>query len=209
MLDKFPKSTILKYAYGGFLLVGIIAYIDHSILAASIAAMGPVVTPLVIFFLGTCIYVVYRYIIGELFLYPITHSLMYLISKQYFKFEEHLSPTSYLGKAGVQFTQRRAAYSEIRRDYLEEKDRERFDFAHSAIHILYITAIELGVTGVFAPNAGGLTLSNYFLMGSILSLCSAIIIDIQQHRIEYKHLRSTPEEETKEFLKKKGYLKLR
>lgn len=206
MIEKFSVNNILRYGYSGFLMVGIISLVDPNILEKAIKASGPVVTPLAIFFVGTCIFVVYRYVIGEFLLFPIMHLFHWVVDKV---IGGTSSPTGYLGELGVIFGERRAAYSEIRRDLLKDEERERFNFAHSETHILYITAIELGVAFLIIDK-NTFSLLYFFLFGAILTFLSAIITDIQQHRVEYKILRHFyKRDKLIEFLTKRGYAKVK
>ena len=207
MIEKFSVNNILRYGYSGFLMVGIISLVDPNILEKTIKASGPVVTPLAIFFVGTCIFVVYRYVIGELLLFPIMHLIHWVFDKVIWGTS---SPTGYLGELGVIFGDKRVAYSEIRRGLLKDEERERFNFAHSETHILYITAIELVVASQIIDKNTFSLLYGFFLFGAILMLLSAIITDIQQHRVEYKILRHFyKREELIKFLTERGYVKVK
>ena len=141
MLEKLSISKIIRYGYGGFLLVGIILLFNPQLINEIIKSAGPVVAPIAIFSLGACIYIFYRFVLGEFIIYPISHLVHRIIDLLNSK--SKVSGTiGFLRKNKVSFWQRRAAYNLIRWEFLDDKNKKRLDYAHSEIHILYITAVE-------------------------------------------------------------------
>lgn len=212
MIERFPLSRLLRYGYGGFLLVGILSLIEPKIVKSSIAAAGSVVAPLVIFFVGVCIFVIYRYVLGEFILYQLMHAIHKILDRYMYGKRKVSSPTGYLQSLGIGRWQKRTAYTEIRRELFEKDEQERLDLAHSEIHVLYITAIEFfaAATYLYLSTNGSSRpfLMAFFLVGAVLTLIAAIITDIQQHRIEYRLLRyGIKFDELAGFLRKRGYMK--
>lgn len=210
MIGKFSLSRLLRYGYGGFLLVGILSLIEQEFVKSSIAAAGSVLAPLVVFFVGVCIFVVYRYVLGEFILYQLTHATHKILDRCMYGKGEVSSPTGYLQSLGVSWWQKRTAYTDIRRELFDKEQQERLDLAHSEIHVLYITAIEFFAAAAYlylSINGSSRPFSiTFFLVGAVLTLIAASITDIQQHRIEYRLLRYGIEfDRLVGFLRKRGY----
>lgn len=202
MLEKFNLSKIIRY--GGFLLTGIVSLLHPEILKKTIESTGNVVTPLIIFSIGACIYIMYRYVIGEFLLYPFTHFVHFLWDKIHKKNRVSTSVTGYLAKLGVKFGNRRQAYTEIRRSLLSEKIKNRLDVAHSETHILYITVLELFVLSVYLQQSNKPFI--IFLLISLIAFISAICADIQQHQIECRIIKfELPKSDLLPFLSSRGY----
>jgi hypothetical protein len=209
MFEKLPLSRLLRYGYGGFLLVGIVSLIEPEIVKLAVEATGSIVSPFVIFFVGTCIFVVYRYVLGEFILYRLTHAIHGIWDRCFSGEDGVSSPTGYLGSLGISWWQRRVAYNEIRRGLFKDEQRERLDLAHSEIHIVYITAVELIATWLYLRARGNpYPFSGAVIpVAAVLTLIAAIVADIGQHRIEYRLLRYGIEsDKLREFLHERGFI---
>jgi len=204
MLEKFDLSKIIRYGYGGFLLTGIVGLFQPEILKKTIESTGSVVTPLIIFSIGACIYIMYRYVIGEFLLYPFTHFIHFLWDFFHKKNRSATSVTGYLAELGIKFGNRRQAYTEIRRSLLSENIKTRLDVAHSETHILYITVLELFVLSIHLQQSNEPFI--IYLLISFVAFVSAICADIQQHQIECRIIKfELSKSELLPFLLSRGY----
>ncbi|MBA7683660.1 hypothetical protein ES703_92034 [subsurface metagenome] len=168
-------------------------------------ALGGIVSTLVIIAFGASIYIFYRYVLGEFLIYPFTHFIHYLFDKK----NEPTSPTGYLRRIKkLKIGQVREAYTDIRRHFFEEKLRDKLDLDHSEIHLLWLTS----VIGIFlfiylslVGNTDCMTRFSVFI-ASIFVYIAATIIDIKQHKKEYR-LISEPSRQSDldNFLNNHGY----
>ena len=166
---------------------------------------GPVLAPLLVLSVGACIYVVYRYIIGEWILYRVTHWVDSITAKD--SAGRDLSPIRHLRKLGVPRRESRAAYNALRHEFLDDKVKKQLDFAHAEIHVLYITCIELISLSIFLAATGMKKQYPLILIVGLVVLCGAMATDIQQHRSEVRTIRSNKAEaEVRDFLRAKGFL---
>jgi hypothetical protein len=139
VLKEVTLSRILRYSYGGFLLVAIMVTENSGQVKTIIEALGSTVAPLTVVALGGCVFVTYRYVLGELLIFPVVHLIDGLLQ---LRSKESLSPIQYLSSLGVPFGSRRAAYGRLKASLFT--DHTKFlDLIHSEIHILYITSTEL------------------------------------------------------------------
>ena len=211
-MDKIPfkdigVARIFRYSYGGLLLMVLIAINFPLSLSPIIEALGLVLAPLTAIAIGTGIYIIHRYVIGEIFLYPflnIVHNILDRIRKR--KGLLTTNPLNYLHFIGVEKTEQRAAYLAVRSQLFNPSEKKELDVAHSELHILWITVDELLVTA-FYLQAKHLT-THYFFSISILVAFCAIVADIRQHQLECHKLKITNnKEKLLPFLKEMGYLK--
>src|SRR5574340_865811 len=104
MLKRLSLNQIMRYGYGGFLLVGILAVLEPERVEPAIKAAGIVVAPMIIFALGTAIFVIHRHIFGQYVFYQLTHFLQWLLDRDN-------SPTVFVAKLNIRFGLRRRAYT--------------------------------------------------------------------------------------------------
>lgn len=161
--------------------------------------------------MGIGIYVIHRYVLGELMLFPFVHWLHNRWDIRSGLTEgKSTSTIHYLISLGVKEPQARSAYTAWRA-YQTDTDasvKEALHLQHSEIHVLYLTA-EITLLGCIWSffKRGDMTLAAIFLGVSFLSLASVIIADIRQHRLE-AHLLKQGEESLKVFLQSSGHLAL-
>jgi len=94
----------------------------------------------------------------------------------------------------------------VRRELLPTLERDRLDYAHTELHILYITAVELFATVAFIwwseieafPLQAPITVA-------VVCLVAAIVADINQHSIEFDVLVKR-KEDVMNFLMERGYV---
>jgi hypothetical protein len=214
MIEKFPLARLFPYGYSGILLVVILSLIKPGLVRCIIDRVDSVTVLLGIFFMGAFIFGIYRYLIGELLLYPLTHYMHNFDDR--LRKRDSTNPVQYLRDRGVSsYREAREAYTVIRRELFKKEDRERLDLAHSEIHILYITAVEFAVTCLYLwlkefpspPIAHLLVASMPLLIPLLVAILAAMLADIQQHKIEHRLIKyKMPGYELKEFLLNRGYI---
>lgn len=209
MLKDIQLSSLIRYGYSGFLATGILLLVHAEVVGAAVEAAGPVLSPLLVLAGGASIYVLYRYIIGEFLLYPVMHGLELLAHRLLKSLVD--TPVRYLARdLHVPFGLRRAAYTAIRREFLPEVTRKRMDLAHSELHILYITAVELAAFWVYLEwgpkEMQDIVNPTAVLLLSALVYVAAMLADMREHMYELsviKQVSSTSD--LMDFLSNRGY----
>lgn len=203
LLLKLKINLIFRYAYTGFLLiVGLILY-NKSEFLPLLKDLNELI--IVIFGLtsGAFLYTIYRYVIGEIFLYPLVYIIHFLIEKLT---KEKLNMISYLKENGINWIKCRIAYNFIRGHHFKDKLAEIINFEHSEIHFVNLTALTtilVYVLGRFSPYTGVVD-NRVFLYGGLLILACGVFLDIRQHRKEIRILKY--EEENSVIIGLKKYL---
>lgn len=201
-------ARILRYSYGGLLLLLLAAVIDPKATAPIISALGTILAPLVALGVGAGIYVVHRHVLGEMILYLALHFIHHLWDCIRGNTGVNSTDTvHYLKALGVKRGDRRAAYTAARRQFFDQAVRERLNIAHSELHMLWITVDETLVAAIYLAATGRSHQSVVlFAISGIIASC-ATIADIRQHHLEC-HMLKIAEREKKlsSFLKNIGYL---
>lgn len=188
VLKRLSINKVVRYFYAGFLfLIGLLIYNKNEILPI-IKDLGSVNTAICCFAIGAFFYTIYRHIIGELILYWLVYFIHWLIE---LPFKEKLNVISFMTENKVHFTKSRVYYNNLRRYIFNDEEKIIFDYAHSEIHMMYITSFVLFITALytkqFLENSHNSII--YVLFAGITILIAGIIIDIQQHRIELRKLK--------------------
>lgn len=209
LISGFSISKVLRYAYPGFLLAALLAGFEAPIVSRLVDSAGPALSILILFFLGAALYVIYRYVLGELVLYNLHHFIHYMLDRTISK--RPTSPTGYLGSLGVRIGQRRAAYTALRREFLPAIQRDRFDEAHSEIHLLWMTFLAAGGVTIYASINRAATNPPTVLRVAVflcaLLLIAAIITDTMQAKVEYRTISSGGDRRrVTEFLERLGFI---
>ncbi len=191
-------SRVLRYSFGGFLLIVVIAFAETTKAQAVVEAIGWELTSLCALIIGTGVYAVHRSLV-----IPLHHlfgigllNLGELISnrpkngKRSSDAEnrtdsriDSLSPTHWLAYLGVPKFRRMIAYARLRRDFFDEKERTSLDVVHaeSGLSVMVSEAF-LGASAYFymAKQSERLDLLAVGVGLFVLSAASGI----QQHRVE-------------------------
>jgi len=188
ILKRLSIDKIVRYFYAGFLfLLGIIIFNKSEILPI-IKDLGAVNTAICCFTIGAFFYTIYRYVIGEIFLYWFVYLIHWLIE---ICLSEKLNLFSFMKNHNASVIKSRIFYNYIRRSFFDEEDRKKIDYAHSEIHMMYLTSMILFLIYFYVKYF--LEINNnspcYILWGAFIVFTSGIIIDIQQHRIEIRKLK--------------------
>jgi hypothetical protein len=198
-IDAFRRSDLdrlIRYAYSGFLLTGILLFLVPDRIHPALVAGGDVVAPLVILAAGAAVYTLYRYVLNELFLSPfILHPLHALVD---WGAEIPTNPANFLAKCyNVPKRLRHQAYVELRRSFFDERQRQSFDRNHTEATVVWLTAIECTVASgvLLGADIGGIPpwKSWSLLFVGILTLVAAIMMDIRLFQQECRILRAEAE----------------
>ena len=204
ILNKLSIDKMIRYSYTGFLLIILSVIFNKSEILPIIKDLGAGITIVFGLTIGAFLFTIYRYIIGELFLYWLVHIVHWIIE---LPFKEKVNIFSFVFQKKISVFKSRIVYNYLRRSFFNEQDRKKYDFAHSEIHLVYITSIVLFIIYLYIVLLLELKegYSTIVLLTSIVLLIAGIIMDIQQHRIEIRKLKyDQDDEEINEILKKIG-----
>jgi hypothetical protein len=200
-------ERVAGYVYSGLFTSVVAAFLAPNAVRGLVDSLGGVLSTLAALALGIAVYVFYRQLIGEYFLYPLHHLLHGFLDSAFRRSGERLtSSTAFLAYLGVPFGHRRDAYTTIREIYLQEMTRTRLDLAHGELHVLYITAcgcLVVVLCGLLSP---GRDVGLVWIIGGIVSYLAALVGDIHQHSLETQMLKRIDRAELLEFLFKAGYV---
>ncbi len=188
ILKRLSINKVVRYFYAGFLfLIGLIIYNKTEILPI-IKDLGSVNTAICCFAIGAFFYTIYRYVIGELFLYWLVYIIHWLIE---LPLKEKLNVIAFLRENNVSFTKSRIYYNNLRRYIFNEEERKKLDYAHSEIHMMYLTSFVLVITVLYSKHfiENSIINNSYILIAGIVIFVAGIIMDVQQHRIEMRKMK--------------------
>jgi hypothetical protein len=142
----FTVNQIIRYGYGGVLLMLVIGLISPSYLVTLYSAFGPFLGALAIYTIGIFIYLFYRPILGQRLIWPTSEVIHGLLDYfWYTKTPGHKKIScrlEYLNKHfGITTNNRIDAYRLIRNSFNDKFSK--FEIEHSEIHLLYITFLIL------------------------------------------------------------------
>jgi hypothetical protein len=214
--QELNLNRILRYGYGGLLILIFSTLIKPDTVKTIIDSLGVIIAPFAVLGLGTAFYIIHRYVLGELLMYPIMHHMHDLVDKK--QGRTGLGSTStvtYLKAIGVNNEDKRSAYIASRKQLFDQDIRNNLDISHAELHVLYIT---FEITFLFAiylwySKTQSHILPNIFqpislMFTSIIVYISATIADIRQHQFECHLLKIQDREgKLKPFLQSLGYLK--
>ncbi|MBZ5682616.1 MAG: hypothetical protein LAO24_21190 [Acidobacteriia bacterium] len=206
-LTRSDLDRLIRYAYSGFLLTGILLFLVPGQIHPALEAGGTVVTPLVILAAGAAVYTLYRYVLNELFLSPfVLHPLHALID---WNREVPTNPANFLARYKVRPRLRHQAYVELRRGFFSEEQRRVFDRNHTEATIVWLTAVECTVAGglLLVVSVSGVSRWKPWLLliVGVFTLIAAVMMDIRLFQQECRVLR-TDELRLPTFLLSRGLI---
>ncbi|MGH8067087.1 MAG: hypothetical protein ACRERE_17975 [Candidatus Entotheonellia bacterium] len=149
-MDKLGLRELLRYGYTGVLCALVAAVVDGTRTEQLVKHLGDVLSPLAVLAVGTAVYLVFRTVVGKLFLWR-------LIDWSHAKAEDLLGRPATRCKVrylqdqhGVPRGQGLDAYVLVRDSLLPEAERERFHVQHSESYILFVTAFVCGSVSLLA-----------------------------------------------------------
>lgn len=231
LLGKLGLNQLLRYAYGGGLLIFFAYIFRPDKVGKMIESMGVIFAPLFFLGVGVVVYVFNRNVIGEYVAYPIIHIFHFVwdkLSGRNSKEKKITSPTSYLNSLGIKgvrkYFVRREAYTTIRRLFNFDKPqhnklREKLDIAHAKHHVLWITIYILILVGIYMV----ITKAKPVLFSTIVNIPLIIVVivilffgaiatEILQLQYECRIIKvyNTTESEVRitKFLKEYGFINI-
>lgn len=143
-MDKLGIRELLRYGYAGFLCALVAALVNGDGTERLVRQLGDVLAPLAALAVGAAVYLIFKTLVGELFLWR-------LLDWFHAKVEDLLNQTPTRCKVhfletgcGVPQGQGLAAYALLRDQLLDDHTRERFHIQHSEGYLLFVTAFVCG-----------------------------------------------------------------
>jgi hypothetical protein len=175
-------SRLLRYSYGGFLLIVLAAVLNPADTQIVLAAMGWELAALSAIVVGAGIYATHRSVVV-----PVHHFLLTLLLSR-----STDSPTAWLGSIGVDKGWRIMAYTTIRRSAIfDARQVEEWNVAHAESGLVLITAEGFLLAALYAccyPLKSPLP-AGFLLVLGVLFLAFSFIPGAGQHRLECRHFR--------------------
>jgi hypothetical protein len=199
-------SRLLRYSYGGFLLIAFIFTMNSAWAKVIRDAMSWPLMAITAAVLGAGIYSIHRLVVV-----PIHHAILCLIwwgLSNCKCLSLPILPISYLGTLGVPWWLQIPAYTVLRRSDVftekeEEGEREEWNLAHAESGMVLMTAEAFFIAGVWAKCQPDRSSSWLFLIGSVLLVFS--FFGCWQHVVECLLFKKN-EKEVKEELEKLGFI---
>lgn len=192
---RLGLSTMLRYAYGGLLLVLLATIFKSGFVKTMIEAMTAPVALAVTVAVGAAIYVFHRNLI-----IPLHHLGLCLILNI---FGKDLSPTAYFKEMGVERGKRILAYNVLRRSEFY-KDRVARDIAHAENGLLILSAEGLLGASAYSFFSSNLDWTVFAILGGIL-LIASYGPAIRNHTFECRIIKNR-KEEVRQLLNEFGLL---
>jgi hypothetical protein len=199
-------SRLLRYFYGGFLLVGFISILNPDLAKSVRDAMSWQLVTIAAVVLGTGVYAIHRHAIV-----PIHHAVMCLACAVIGKFEgtsisDSKNPVLWLRSLKVDRLCCIPAYTALRRCGVFDKDKDEWDVAHAESGLVLMTAEAFLIAGLWAmlQSTSNVSPTLLFVVGSILLLAS--YSGWVQHAIECRCFR-LDEQRVRETLTQLRFLK--
>ena len=198
-LDKLGLglSRLLRYSYGGFLLVGLLSIINDDLAKRAREAMGWELVVITAVVVGAGAYAIHRAVVV-----PVHHALLCigwwiadLLSGRREK-ECSANPTRWLGSLGVHWLLCIPAYTVLRRSELFKEQREEWNVAHAESGLVLMTAEAFLLAGLYAHYRSPAVIDPALLLWSSGLLLLFSFAGFAQHALERRHFeRKKPDVE--------------
>jgi len=211
MTDKLSMRELLRYGYTGALCALLAALVDGCRMKDLFETLGEVLTPLAALAAGTAVYVVFKSLVGDLFLRG-------LIDWSHAKFEDLLGrketrcmarylKNAYKVKRGMY----REAYALVRDSIMPDTQREQLHIQHSESYLLYVTAFTFGPVSLLTYLGwlpGQVSPATSATLGAIaaVTLAAGLRNDIVLSRTECAALKMLRREKVEEILQGGGFV---
>lgn len=165
-------SRLLRYSYGGFLLIALASAVNPTNTGKVLNAMPWQLAALSAVLIGASIYAVHRSIV-----IPIHHMGLCLILWLRDKItgtkpKESLSPTRWLGSIDVKWGQRIRAYTLLRRsDFFSKQEKQELDVAHAESGLVVMSFEGLLLAGLYARLHAGASQLGWFTLFTLSLVC--------------------------------------
>jgi hypothetical protein len=211
---RMPKelnlSLLIRYGYAGGLLYLILVIFNRDSVKTYTESIGSILVLFIIFAGGTCIYAIYRHLIGEWFLFPVAHGWDWLFSKSNRQTDSGaVSTIWWLAQQGVPLGVRREAYTALRRDRVSIETKKQLDLSHSEVYVLYITFLETLALGIWLWYSRNFKKGGWVALAACIFLLAAWAADVRLHRHEFRAIVPSDDsgiEDLRLFLRQRGYL---
>jgi len=197
-------SRLLRYSYGGFLLIGLLTVVKAPILEQATDAIGWELVALTALVLGAGIYAVHRTVIV-----PVHHALLCLfwwIAEARQKKEDSSNPTRWLGSLKVPLLWRIPAYTILRRSELFRNHADDWNVAHAESGLVLITAEGFFLAWLYTRSQNPPPANPTLLFWASTVLLAFSLGGFVQHAVECLYFRQKTTE-VKEELKKLGLIR--
>jgi len=213
--EKFPEvlkslgiglSRLLRYSYGGFLLVVFFSFVSSDKAKLIQDAMSWELVALTTVVVGAGLYAIHRSVFV-----PLHHGLLCLLwwavdSIRRINESQSASPTRWLKSIGIGFVWRITAYTMLRRSDLFESEKTNWDIAHAESGLVLMTVEALLLAGIYAYWAQSQQLDWRYLVWSSGALLVFSFASFVQHAVECQRFKKDKEKVTR-YLTDIGLLK--
>lgn len=201
-------SRLLRYSYGGFLLIGFTSIMNPTYAESVREALSWQLVALTAIVVGAGLYAVHRNAIV-----PLHHGLMCLVwlfvdNRRNIISSKSVNPARWLTSLDVHWMWCIPAYSALRRTKLFEKEKREWDIAHAESGMVLMTAEAFFLAGLWACTQSSPQISMNHLFWAAAVLFVASYAGWVQHAIECLRFRQAEDEgeEVTKTLRKLGFL---
>src|SRR5258705_9094540 len=167
-------SRLLRYSYGGFLLIVLASVVNPADSGKVLNAMPWQLAALSSLLIGASIYAVHRSVV-----IPLHHLGLCLILWLKDKMtrtepKDSLSPTRWLASIGVKWGNRIRAYTLLRRsDFFTKREKQELDVAHAESGLVVMSFEGLFIAGWYARLHPGTSQVSGLILLSLCAVCLA------------------------------------
>ena len=209
-MDKFEIRELLRYAYTGFLCAFVAAVVDGDETEKLVRCLGNVLAPLAAVSFGAVVYLVFKSLVGDLFLAWLVHWI-HAKAEDLFKRTPTRCKVRFLQNLfKVPNSQGLAAFALVRDQLLDKHIRERIHLQHSEGYLLYLTAFVCGAAGLIscarsqAAEAQSNVCTGLGIM-ALVTFIAAVRHDIVLCRDERAQISVLDQDKLKKTLRKGGF----
>jgi hypothetical protein len=185
-------SRLLRYSYGGFLLIALASVVDPLDASKVLSAMPWELAALSAVVIGAGIYAVHRSVAIPLHHVGLCFILWVRDKIRRIKPEDSNSPTRWLAAIGVKKGQRITAYTALRRGhFFEEREKRELDVAHAESGLVVMTFEGFAIAALYAwcrPDRSQIGSSVLFVL-FVIFLLASYPAGYVQHQVECIRLR--------------------
>ena len=198
-------SHLLRYSYGGFLLMVFASVMRPDTVTVAVGAMGWQLAALTAVVVGAATYAVHRSIVV-----PVHHGVLCLLwwlvdATTHTQKAASASPTSRLASIGVPLRWRIPAYTVLRRSDVFEKEKSNWDVAHAEAGLVLMTAEAFMVAAIYARTQTEPPVDWRFLLWPSVVFFIFSFAGFVQHAVESMRFRQN-ESEVKDRLRAAGMI---
>lgn len=209
-MDRLGLRELLRYGYAGFLCTLLAVLVDGASTETLVKQLGDVLAPLAALAVGSVVYVLFRALVGDLFLWRfliwLHAKLEDLLNRTPTRCRVRYLETTFRVRRGEGL----AAYALVRDQLLAEHTRERFHIQHSEGYLLFLTAFLCApaslVAHACAPSQDQPTAATILGAAALLTFAAGVCHDIHLCREEHAAIAVLPADQLEEILGSGGFL---